>query len=141
MLGTETASIPLETDFQELREEVAKVCADYPGEYWRELDAKSEYPTKFVKAMTEHGFLSSLIPEEYGGSGLPIRAATVILEIVHTTGCRAAACHAQMDTMGTVRRHGGDEPKQKYLPGRASGEWRTQALRVGEPATGADHAE
>ena len=138
MLETETPSIPLESDYQDLRDAVARVCGDYPGEYWRELDAKSEYPTKFVKAMTEHGFLSSLIPEEYGGSGLPLRAATVILEVIHTTGCSASACHAQMYTMGTVLRHGSPEQKQKYLPGIAAGELRLQAFGVSEPTTGSD---
>lgn len=138
MLETETSTIPIEKDYQELREAVARVCGDFPGEYWRELDAKSEYPTKFVKAMTEHGFLASLIPEEYGGSGLPLRAATVILEVIHETGCSAGACHAQMYTMGTVLRHGSPEQKQEYLPKIASGELRLQAFGVSEPTTGSD---
>ena len=138
MLETETSTIAIEKDYQELREAVARVCGDFPGEYWRELDAKSEYPTKFVKAMTEHGFLASLIPEEYGGSGLPLRAATVILEVIHETGCSAGACHAQMYTMGTVLRHGSPEQKQEYLPKIASGELRLQAFGVSEPTTGSD---
>ena len=137
-METETSTIPIEKDYQELREAVARVCGDFPGEYWRELDAKSEYPTKFVKAMTEHGFLASLIPEEYGGSGLPLRAATVILEVIHETGCSAGACHAQMYTMGTVLRHGSPEQKQEYLPKIASGELRLQAFGVSEPTTGSD---
>ncbi|MDK1020550.1 MAG: acyl-CoA dehydrogenase family protein [Candidatus Hydrogenedentes bacterium] len=137
-METETSTIPIEKDYQELREAVARVCGDFPGEYWRELDAKSEYPTKFVKAMTEHGFLAALIPEEYGGSGLPLRAATVILEVIHETGCSAGACHAQMYTMGTVLRHGSPEQKQEYLPKIASGELRLQAFGVSEPTTGSD---
>ncbi len=138
MSEAETASIPIGNDYQELRDAVARVCGDFPGEYWRELDAKSGYPTKFVKAMTEHGFLSALIPEEYGGSGLPLRAATVILEVIHETGCSAGACHAQMYTMGTVLRHGSPEQKQEFLPKIASGELRLQAFGVSEPTTGSD---
>jgi len=138
MIETEAAGIALDTDYPELRDAVAKVCTDFPGEYWRELDDNVEYPTEFVKAMTHHGYLSSLIPEEYGGSGLPIRAAAVILETIHATGCSAAACHAQMYTMGTVLRHGNDDQKQDYLPKIASGELRLQAFGVSEPTTGSN---
>ena len=135
----ETAStIALDQDYPELREAVARVCKDFPGEYWRELDKASEYPTDFVNAMTEHGYLGALIPEEYGGSGLPVRAGAVILETVHVSGCSASACHAQMYTMGTVLRHGSPEQKQEYLPKIASGELRLQAFGVSEPTTGSD---
>ncbi len=137
-MSNSTMSLPFETDYRDLRDAVRRVCEKFPGEYWRELDAKSEYPTEFVGAMTEYGFLAALIPEEYGGSGLPIRAATVILETVHEFGCSAAACHAQMYTMGTLLRHGNKEQKQKYLPKIASGELRLQAFGVSEPNTGSD---
>ena len=133
-----TVNLALGTDYPDLRDAVRRVCEKFPGEYWRELDAGSEYPTEFVGAMTEYGFLAALIPEQYGGSGLPIRAATVILETVHEFGCSAAACHAQMYTMGTVLRHGSEEQKQKYLPEIASGELRLQAFGVTEPDTGSD---
>ncbi len=133
-----TMNLPLETDYRDLRDAVRRVCEKFPGEYWRKLDATSEYPTEFVGAMTKYGFLAALIPEEYVGSGLPIRAATVILETVHEFGCSAAACHAQMYTMGTVLRHGNTEQKQRYLPKIASGELRLQAFGVSEPDTGSD---
>ncbi len=132
------ATMAIEPDYLELRDAVGRVCQDFPGEYWRELDAKSEYPTEFVNAMTKHGFLAALIPEEYGGTGLPLRAAGVILEVIHATGCTAGACHAQMYTMGTVLRHGNDAQKQKYLPRIATGELRLQAFGVTEPTTGSD---
>lgn len=138
MMETDTLSIPLDRDYPELREAVARVCADFPGEYWRKLDAESAYPTEFVRAMTAHGFLSALIPEEYGGSGLPVRAAAVILETIHESGCSAAACHAQMYTMGTLLRHGSEAQKREYLPRIASGELRLQAFGVSEPTTGSD---
>ena len=137
-MSNSTMSLPFETDYRDLRDAVRRVCEKFPGEYWRKLDAASEYPTEFVGAMTEYGFLAALIPEEYGGSGLPIRAATVILETVHEFGCSAAACHAQMYTMGTVLRHGNTEQKQKYLPKIASGELRLQAFGVSEPDIGSD---
>jgi len=122
----------------EIREEVRKLCNRFPGEYWRELDARRGYPTEFVQALTEAGWLSALIPEEYGGSGLPLSAAAAILEEIHAAGCNAAACHAQMYTMGTVLKHGSEEQKRKYLPKIATGELRLQAFGVTEPTSGTD---
>ena len=131
-------AMPLGNDYQELRDAVHKLCQEFPGKYWRGLEANSDYPSAFVDAMTEHGYLAALIPEEYGGSGLPVRAGAVILETVHETGCSAAACHAQMYTMGTLLRHGSPEQKQEFLPRIASGELRLQAFGVSEPTTGSD---
>lgn len=125
-------------DYADIREQVSRLCSQFPGQYWQELDDKAGYPHEFVERLTESGFLAALIPEQYGGSGLPIRAASVILETIHANGCSAAACHAQMYTMGTVLRHGSDEQKQKYLPLIASGELRLQAFGVTEPSTGSD---
>nr|WP_211187609.1 acyl-CoA dehydrogenase family protein [Neoroseomonas marina] len=122
----------------EIREEVRKLCARFPGEYWRELDQRRGYPTEFVTALTEAGWLAALIPEEYGGSGLPLSAAAAILEEIHASGCNAAACHAQMYTMGTVLKHGSEEQKRKYLPKIATGELRLQAFGVTEPTSGTD---
>ena len=122
----------------DIREAVQAVCADFPGEYWRELDRERAYPTEFTKAMTESGFLGALIPEEYGGSGLGLVAATAILEEIHRSGCNAGACHAQMYTMGTVLRYGSREQKQRWLPGIASGDLRLQAFGVTEPGSGTD---
>ncbi len=125
-------------EYADIREQVQKLCAQYPGEYWRKLDAERAYPTEFVQALTEAGYLSVLIPEEFGGSGLGITAAAVIMEEIQRSGCNGGACHAQMYTMGTVLRHGSDEQKQKYLPGIASGELRLQAFGVTEPTSGTD---
>jgi acyl-CoA dehydrogenase len=125
-------------DHAEIREAVAKLCANFPGEYWRKLDERRAYPTEFVNALTEAGYLSVLIPEEYGGSGLGITAAAAILETVHAQGCNGAACHAQMYIMGTILRHGSEAQKQQYLPGIASGTLRLQAFGVTEPASGTD---
>merc|ERR1712146_12277 len=122
----------------EVRDCVAKLCGDFQGEYWRKLDREQAYPTEFVKALTDAGFLGALIPEEYGGVGLGMVAASVILEEIHHQGCNAAACHAQMYTMGTVLRHGSDEQKKKYLPEIASGKLRLQAFGVTEPTSGTD---
>ena len=122
----------------EIREEVRKLCARFPGEYWRELDARRGYPTEFVKALTEAGYLGALIPEEFGGAGLPLSAAAAILETVHAEGCNGAACHAQMYIMGTILKHGSAEQKARYLPGIASGELRLQAFGVTEPTSGTD---
>lgn len=124
--------------YPEIREEVRKLCARYPGEYWRKLDEVRGYPTDFVKALTESGFLSVLIPEEFGGSGLGLSAAAAILETIQETGCNGAACHAQLYTMGTILRHGSDEQKAQYLPGVATGELRLQAFGVTEPTSGTD---
>ncbi len=129
---TEDASYP------EIRESVRRLCAAFPGEYWRKLDAERAYPTAFVAALTEAGFLSVLIPEEYGGSGLGLAAAAAILEEIHRSGCNGGACHAQMYTMGTVLRHGSEEQKRAYLPGIAAGALRLQAFGVTEPTSGTD---
>jgi acyl-CoA dehydrogenase len=130
---------PLPTDpHAEIRAEVAKLCARFPGAYWRKLDQKREYPTEFVRALTEAGYLAALIPEEYGGAGLPLSAAAVILETIHAEGCNGAACHAQMYIMGTILRHGSSRQKQEYLPKIATGELRLQAFGVTEPTSGTD---
>ena len=131
-------SVPLGEDYPEIRESVRRICKDFPGEYWRDLDARSAYPDAFVKALTDAGYLSVLIPEVYGGAGLPLRAASVILEEIHASGCSAGACHAQMYTMGTLLRHGSEEQKQRFLPDIASGKLRLQAFGVTEPTTGSD---
>ncbi|UUX51202.1 acyl-CoA/acyl-ACP dehydrogenase [Nisaea acidiphila] len=122
----------------EIRRAVAALCADFPGEYWREKDRERAYPTEFVQALTESGYLAVLIPEEYGGSGLSISAAAAILETIHRSGCSGGACHAQMYIMGTLLRHGSEEQKRKFLPKIASGELRLQAFGVTEPTSGTD---
>ncbi|MFZ2737766.1 MAG: acyl-CoA dehydrogenase family protein [Burkholderiaceae bacterium] len=125
-------------DFPEIRESVRRICAGFPGSYWRELEAQEAYPTEFVQALTQAGYLSALIPEEYGGSGLSLAGAAAILEEIHGAGCNAAACHAQMYIMGTLLRHGSVEQKTRYLPRIASGELRLQAFGVTEPTSGTD---
>ena len=125
-------------DFAEIREGVRRLCAQFSGEYWRGLDAAREYPTAFVRALTEAGWLSVLIPEEYGGSGLGLSAAAAILETIQAEGCNGGACHAQMYIMGTILRHGSDQQKREYLPRIASGELRLQAFGVTEPTSGTD---
>ncbi len=122
----------------EIREEVRKLCARFPGEYWRELDGRRGYPTEFVTALTQAGYLGALIPEEFGGAGLPLSAAAAILETIHAEGCNGAACHAQMYIMGTILKHGSAEQKQRYLPGIAEGTLRLQAFGVTEPTSGTD---
>src|SRR6266478_7519407 len=131
-------SLALGEDYPELRDAVRKICAKYPGAYWRDLEERSAYPTEMVNDLTAGGYLAALIPPEYGGAGLPIRAAAAILEEINIAGCTATQCHAQMYIMGTVLRHGSEEQKQKYLPGIASGELRLQAFGVTEPTTGSD---
>ncbi|MFL6798122.1 MAG: acyl-CoA dehydrogenase family protein [Xanthobacteraceae bacterium] len=131
-------ALNIDDDFAEIREAVRRVCAAYPGSYWRELEDREAYPTEFVKALTDAGFLGALIPEEYGGSDLPLRAASAILEEIHASGCNAGACHAQMYIMGTLLRHGSPAQKQKYLPGIAAGKLRLQAFGVTEPTSGSD---
>ena len=133
-----TLDIPLGEDYPEIREGVRRICADYPGAYWRKLHDKEAYPTAFVQAMTDAGYLAALIPEEYDGAGLPLRAAGVILEEVHASGANASATHAQMYTMGTVLRHGSPDQKRRYLPEIAAGRLRLQAFGVTEPTTGTD---
>ena len=129
---------PVTDAHAEIREAVGRLCAGFPGEYWRKLDEARAYPTAFVQALTEAGYLSVLIPEEYGGSGLGLSAAAAILETVQSSGCNAAACHAQMYIMGTILRHGSDAQKQQYLPAIASGALRLQAFGVTEPTSGTD---
>ena len=134
----EDVSVPLGEDYLEIRDSVRRICAKFPGAYWRDLEAREAYPAEFVKALTEAGYLAALIPEEYGGAGLPLRAAAVILEEIHASGCNAAACHAQMYIMGTLLRHGSASQKSRYLPKIASGELRLQAFGVTEPTSGTD---
>jgi acyl-CoA dehydrogenase len=131
-------TVALGEDYPDLRDSVRRICKDFPPEYWRKLDEARAYPTEFVQAMTASGFLGALIPEEYGGSGLPLRAAAVILEEVNASGCTASPVHAQMYIMGTVLRHGSEQQKRRYLPKIASGELRLQAFGVTEPTTGSD---
>jgi len=125
-------------DFPEIRESIRKICAGFPGAYWRDLEERIAYPTEFVQTLTQAGYLAALIPQEYGGSGLPLRAAAVILEEIHAAGCNAGACHAQMYIMGTLLRHGSPAQKAQYLPKIASGELRLQAFGVTEPTSGTD---
>src|SRR5882672_496973 len=125
-------------EFHDIRDAVAKLCAQFPGEYWRKLDRQMTYPSAFVNALTEAGYLSVLIPEEYGGSGLKLSAAAAILEEIQRAGCNGGGCHAQMYTMGTVLRHGNHAQKAKWLPKIASGELRLQAFGVTEPTSGTD---
>jgi alkylation response protein AidB-like acyl-CoA dehydrogenase len=127
-----------EQDLKEIRAAVAKLCAGYPGEYWRALDRDRKYPTEFVRALTDAGYLSCLIPEQYGGSGLGLTFAAAILEEVQASGANGAACHAQMYIMGTLLRHGNEAQKLAYLPKIATGELRLQAFGVTEPTAGTD---
>jgi acyl-CoA dehydrogenase len=122
----------------EIRASVRALCARFQGEYWRKLDRERAYPTEFVSALTEAGYLAALIPEQYGGSGLTLTEAAAIMEEIHACGCNGAACHAQMYTMGTLLRHGSDVQKQRWLPAIASGELRLQAFGVTEPTSGTD---
>ncbi len=124
--------------YADIRDSVKALCAQFPGSYWQQLDESRQYPTEFVKALTDAGFLAVLIPEEYDGSGLGVAAAGAILEEIHKSGCSGGACHAQMYTMGTVLRHGSDTQKAEYLPKIASGKLRLQAFGVTEPTSGTD---
>ena len=133
-----TTILTLGEDYPDIRRAVGRICEDFQGAYWRKLDAASAYPLEFVEALTKSGWLAALIPEAYGGAGLPLRAAAVILETIHASGGSAAACHAQMYTMGTVLRHGSETQKQEYLPAIANGDLRLQAFGVTEPASGTD---
>ena len=129
----------IESDaWEDIRNGVRNLCENFPGEYWRKLDGAREYPEKFVKALTDAGYLACLIPEQYGGSGLPLEAACVILEEIQRSGGNGAACHAQMYIMGALLRHGSEEQKNKYLPKISSGELRLQAFGVTEPDAGTD---
>lgn len=134
----DSVTISTGRDFPELRDAVKRICKDFPGEYWRKMDNEHGYPTEFVRALTDAGFLAALIPEEYGGSGMSLRAAAIILEEINASGCVASPAHAQMYIMGTLLRHGNDAQKRKYLPDIASGKLRLQAFGVTEPTTGSD---
>jgi acyl-CoA dehydrogenase len=129
---------PATDDLAQIRESVRALCAKFPGEYWRALDRERGYPTEFVAALTKAGFLAALIPEQYGGSGLSMTAAAVIMEEIQASGCNGAACHAQMYTMGTLLRHGSAAQKSRWLPAIAAGELRLQAFGVTEPTSGSD---
>src|SRR5690606_8402101 len=121
------------TDYREIREEVAKLCAEFPGEYWQKLDRDHAYPSEFVQALTRAGYLAALIREKYGGAGLALSGAAAILEEIQRAGGNGGACHAQMYIMGAILRHGSEEQKREYLPRIASGELRLQAFGVTEP--------
>ena len=125
-------------DFPELRQAVRALCATFPAEYWRKLDEQRAYPEEFVQALTKAGWLAALIPEEFGGAGLGVTEASVILEEVNRSGANSGACHAQMYIMGTLLRHGSAKQKQQYLPKIATGELRLQSFAVTEPTTGSD---
>ncbi|WP_374306684.1 acyl-CoA dehydrogenase family protein [Dongia sp.] len=127
-----------EANHSDIRASVRKLCEQFPGEYWRRLDREAAYPKEFIGALTESGFLAALIPEEFGGAGLPLSAAAAILEEIQHAGCNGATCHAQMYIMGTVLRHGSDAQKAAYLPPIAAGELRLQAFGVTEPTSGSD---
>jgi alkylation response protein AidB-like acyl-CoA dehydrogenase len=124
--------------YDDIREAVGKLCAEFPASYWRALDREMAYPAAFVQALTEAGWLGALVPENFGGSGLPLSAAAVILEEIHRSGGNAGACHAQMYTMGTLLRHGSEAQKTQYLPKIADGTLRLQAFGVTEPSSGTD---
>lgn len=128
----------MKQDYTHIREEVAKLCQQYPGEYWRAKDKVRAYPTEFVEALSQAGYLAALIPEQFGGAGLPISAAAAILEEIQQQGCNGGACHAQMYIMGTLLRHGSEAQKAAYLPRITTGELRLQAFGVTEPTSGTD---
>jgi len=125
-------------NYADIRDAVARLCAQFPGEYWRKLDRESAYPSDFIHALTEAGWLAALIPEQYGGAGLPLGAGAAILEEIQASGGNSGACHAQMYTMGTLLRHGSEAQKQQYLPAIAEGKLRLQAFGVTEPSSGTD---
>src|ERR1035437_10644779 len=125
-------------DLQAIRDAVRSLCKSFPDTYWRDIDKRGEYPQDFVNALTSSGYLAVLIPEEYGGAGLGITEAGIILEEINRSGGNPGACHAQMYTMGTLLRHGSEEKKRRYLPKIASGELRLQAFGVTEPSAGSD---
>ena len=133
-----TAQVEIGNDYPEIREGVQAICSRFPTSYWRDLDKRDAFPDDFVAAMTEAGYLAALIPEDYGGSGLPLRAGAVILEEIHASGGDAYACHAQMYMMNIILRHGTQAQKDRYLPKIASGELRYQAFGVTEPTTGSE---
>ena len=140
-MSEEPLSMDIAEDYSDVRKQVIKLCEDFPGEYWRALEGQppsGSYPTEFIEALTAAGYLAALIPEEYGGAGLPVRGGAVILETINQTGCSASPGHAQMYTMGTILRHGSKEQKEYFLPKIASGELRLQAFGVTEPTSGSD---
>jgi len=130
--------VAIDQTYPDIRAAVAALCAHFPGEYWRKLDSEKAYPTEFVQALTQAGFLATLIPQEYGGAGLPLSAGCAVLEEVHRSGGNGAACHAQMYTMGTLLRHGSEAQKTEFLPAIAYGSLRLQAFGVTEPGSGTD---
>ncbi len=136
--STEEITVPLGPDWPELREAIERLCAAFDGVYWQACDREGRYPEEFVGALAETGYLGILIPETYGGAGLPLRAASVVLETIHARGCNAAACHAQMYIMGTLLRHGSEAQKRRWLPAIARGELRLQAFGITEPQSGSD---
>jgi len=136
--GMGTVFLGFSDSYEQIRASVQRLCADFPGEYWRAQDRDSRYPAEFVQALIDTGYLAVLIPEEYGGSGLDLKAACIVLETIHASGGNGAACHAQMYTMGTVLRHGSDAQKQRWLPAIAEGALRLQAFGVTEPTSGTD---
>ncbi len=136
--GSTRINMPDDRNQTDVRDAVARLCADFPGEYWRDKDRQKLYPVEFVEALTEGGYLSVLIPEAYGGAGMDIAAACAILEEIQRSGANGGACHAQMYTMGTLLRHGSDAQKQQYLPDIAGGKLRLQAFGVTEPSSGTD---
>ena len=140
-MSEEPLSMDIAEDYSDIRKQITKLCEDFPGEYWRALEGQppsGSYPTEFIEALTAAGYLAALIPEEYGGAGLPVRGGAVILETINQTGCSASPGHAQMYTMGTILRHGSKEQKEYFLPKIASGELRLQAFGVTEPTSGSD---
>ena len=130
--------VAADVDQTEIREAVRKLCEGFPGEYWQQMDRERLYPSDFVSALTDSGFLSVLIPEHYGGAGLGLSAAAAILEEIHRSGGNGGACHAQMYVMGTLLKHGSNEQKEHFLPKVAAGELRLQAFGVTEPSSGTD---
>ncbi len=137
-MAEELTTLEIGEDYPDLRHSVRRICANYPGSYWQALEDRQDYPTEFVAELTKAGFLGALIPEDYGGSGLPLRAAAVILEEINASGCVASQGHAQMYIMGTLLRHGSEAQKRRYLPEIAAGRLRLQAFGVTEPTTGSD---
>src|SRR5438477_1901180 len=129
---------PRAHEYQEYRQAVRELCGQFDSKYWQEVEERSGYPEEFVKALTDGGWLAALIPEQYGGGGLNVTEASVILEEINRSGANSGACHAQMYIMGALLRHGSEEQKRKYLPGIASGELRLQSFAVTEPTTGTD---
>src|SRR5215470_8193939 len=125
----------MEDQYSDIRAAIAQLCERFPGGYWRDLDRRRAYPQEFVAALADAGYLSILIPEQYGGAGLGVGAACAVLEEIQKSGCNGGACHAQMYTMGTVLKHGSEEQKTRYLPKIASGELRLQAFGVTEPTS------